>query len=274
MNHESIKAGDPHKTLAHWQGRSREISKLQQRFDDRCPLIAIEGIGGTGKSSLAAKMYEDASGLPMRFWADLTGGVLFTDVARRFLQACDRPVPEERVMVEVLVKCLQEGHSLLVLDNLESILEADRSWQGQFWGEFFDRWVECGNSSSVLVTTRERPQTRGFEWLTLEGLTPEEGAALLQESGIGGELREFAELVEGHPLLLRLVADLLKEEFPEDPSLERLSALGLGNLREMLSDLQVVGVHRRQTVGMELVLDASFNRLNDILPLSILEFIL
>ena len=82
--------------------------------------------------------------------------------------------------------------------------------------------------------------------------------------GIGGDLEEFTLLVDGHPLLLRLVADLLKEEYPQDPSLGRLAQLGLENLQQILTDPKVVGQHRRENVGMVLVLDASFARLNDL----------
>jgi tetratricopeptide (TPR) repeat protein len=58
------------------------------------------------------------------------------------------------------------------------------------------------------------------------------------------------------------VADLLLAEFPQNPSLERLADLGLGNLSQLLSDPQVVGSHRQETVGIALVLDASFQRLS------------
>ncbi|BAG02494.1 tetratricopeptide protein [Microcystis aeruginosa NIES-843] len=68
--------------------------------------------------------------------------------------------------------------------------------------------------------------------------------------------------MDGHPLLLRLVADLILAEFPQNPSLERLADLGLGNLSQLLSDPQVVGSHRQETVGIALVLDASFQRLS------------
>ena len=89
----------------------------------------------------------------------------------------------------------------------------------------------------------------------------EDGAALLRELRIEGELSAFVELVDGHPLLLKIVADLIKDEYPQDPNLERLADLGLGNLRELLTDPRVVGSHRTENVGMVLVLDASFERL-------------
>ncbi|MFM6269940.1 MAG: tetratricopeptide repeat protein, partial [Dolichospermum sp.] len=45
--------------------------------------------------------------------------------------------------------------------------------------------------------------------------------------------------------------------------LKRLASLGLGNLQQLLTDKKVVGQHKLENVGMVLVLDASFDRLND-----------
>ncbi|MEH2211192.1 tetratricopeptide repeat protein [Nostoc sp.] len=261
-----LKAGNPNKSLAYWQGRKTEIAQIQQWLTDKNTfLIGIEGIGGTGKSMLAAKIYDENEGFPKRFWADISYGAGFSDLARQVLSEFGFPVPEQEAqLVEALVKCLRSGQYLLIIDNLESLLQPDRQWGSQFYSDFFNAWVEYGGNSKVLVTTRERPELKGFEWQPLKGLQLEEGVALLTALGIRGDLGDFVELVDGHPLLLRLIADLLKEEYPQDPDLRRLADLGLGNLRQLLTDSQVVGVHRRENVGMVLVLDASFERLSEL----------
>ncbi|MUG98128.1 tetratricopeptide repeat protein [Scytonema sp. UIC 10036] len=260
-----LKAGDPHKSLAYWQGRTAELQQLEQWLHDKnITLIGIEGIGGTGKSTLASKIYEEAKGFPKRFWADVGSGSVFSDLAYQVLSHFGYPIPErESQLIEALIKCLQSADCLFILDNLESLLQPDGCWYSQFYEDFFKAWVECGSRSTVIVTTRERPQLRGFEWLSLKGLKIEEGTALLAQLGIKGDLEAFTKLVDGHPLLLKLVACLLKEEYPHAPNLEYLADLGLGNLQQLLTDGQVVGQHRRETVGMALVLDASFLRLND-----------
>ena len=261
-----LKTGDIPKSLDHWQGRVAEITQLHQWLaDDNIRLIGIEGIGGTGKSMLATKIYEKIEGFPKLFWADVSSGAtIFSDLARRVLTSFGDTVPDDELkLVNALVQCLRSGQYLLIIDNLETLLDSDRNWKSQFYEEFFRTWLEHGKASKIIVTTRERPNLTGFEWLPLKGLKIEEGVSFLKELGIQGELSTFVELVDGHPLLLRLVAYLIKYEFPYDPSLNHLADLGLGNLRELLTDSQVVGVHRRETVGMALVLDASFNRLAD-----------
>ncbi|MEH2292637.1 tetratricopeptide repeat protein [Nostoc sp.] len=261
-----LRAGGPGKSLRYWQGRTAEIAQIQQWLtDENTFLIGIEGIGGTGKSMLATKIYDEIAGFPKQFWADVSNGASFSDLARQVLTEFGFPVPEQEAqLVEALVRCLRSGQFLLIIDNLESLLQPDRLWGSLFYGDFFQAWVEYGGNSKVLVTTRERPELKGFEWLPLKGLQVDEGVALLTVLGIRGDLTQFVELVDGHPLLLRLVADLLKEEYSQDPDLRRLADLGLGNLQQLLTDSQVVGIHRRENVGMVLVLDASFNRLNEL----------
>ncbi|MFN9673328.1 MAG: tetratricopeptide repeat protein [Microcystis sp.] len=158
---------------------------------------------------------------------------------------------------------MQRHRHLIIIDNLESLLGEDGSWNNEFYQQFFTAWIEKGDTSKIIVTTREKPKTRGFNhWIELKGLKPPEGAQLLAESQITGVLENFSRRVDGHPLLLRLVADLILAEFPQNPSLERLADLGLGNLSQLLSDPQVMGSHRQETVGIALVLDASFQRLS------------
>ncbi|MHC5748632.1 MAG: NB-ARC domain-containing protein, partial [Nostoc sp.] len=268
-----LKAGHPSKSLAYWQGRESEITQIQQWLADKNTLlIGIEGIGGTGKSMLAAKIYDQIEEFPKRFWADASNGASFSDLARQVLKQFGFPLPEQETqLVDELVKCLRSGQFLLIIDNLESLLRPDRQWASLLYGDFFQAWIESGANSKILVTTRERPELKGFQWLSLKGLQVDKGVALLNALGIRGNLAELVELVDGHPLLLRLVADLLKEEYSQDPDLKRLADLGLGNLQQLLTDIQVVGVHRREIVGMILVLDASFNRLTELQKILLLN---
>ncbi|KAB0241349.1 tetratricopeptide repeat protein [Microcystis aeruginosa EAWAG127a] len=238
-------------------------------------MIGIKGVGGIGKSTLASKIFEEEITLdpslgddedlfPKRFWweAGNLGG--FSGLARQFLTEFGYPVPEKEIdLQEALIRQLQRHRHLIIIDNLESLLGEDGSWNNEFYQQFFTAWIEKGDTSKIIVTTREKPKTRGFNrWIELKGLKPPEGAQLLAESQITGDLENFSRRVDGHPLLLRLVADLILAEFPQNPSLERLADLGLGNLSQLLSDPQVVGSHRQETVGIALVLDASFQRLS------------
>jgi len=271
-----FKGGDARKRLVHWQGREEEITQIKQWFNNKnVAMIGIKGVGGIGKSTLASKIFEEKITLdpslgddedlfPKRFWweAGNLGG--FSGLARQLLTEFGYPVPEKEIdLQEALIRQLQRHRHLIIIDNLESLLGEDGSWNNEFYQQFFTAWIEKGDTSKIIVTTREKPKTRGFNhWIELKGLKPPEGAQLLAESQITGDIENFSRRVDGHPLLLRLVADLLLAEFPQNPSLERLADLGLGNLSQLLSDPQVMGSHRQETVGIALVLDASFQRLS------------
>jgi tetratricopeptide (TPR) repeat protein len=271
-----LRGGDARKSLAYWQGRKEEITQIKQLFNDKnVAMIGIKGVGGIGKSTLASKIFkeeipldpslgDDEDLFPKRFWweAGNLGG--FSGLARQLLTEFGYPVPEKEIdLQEALIRQLQRHRHLIIIDNLESLLGEDGSWNNEFYQQFFTAWIEKGDTSKIIVTTREKPKPMGFNrWIELKGLKPPEGAQLLAESQITGDLENFSRRVDGHPLLLRLVADLLLAEFPQNPSLERLADLGLGNLSQLLSDPQVVGSHRQETVGIALVLDASFQRLS------------
>ncbi|MGK7883632.1 MAG: tetratricopeptide repeat protein [Crocosphaera sp.] len=265
--------GDAPKAIANWQGRIKELENIRKWIlNPDVNLVGVDGIGGMGKSSLVGKIFADKQDdelnkkVTKRYWADVSNGALFVDVARKVLDKFEgeEKKRDEKQLVDDLLKCLQSGQHLLVLDNLESLLLPNRTFKDSYYQEFFNAWCEFGHQTTIVVTTREKPSLQGMEWINLEGLKVEEGANLLRELGIKGDLAGFSELVGGYPLLLKLVADLLKDEevgYPEDPDLKRLDSLGLGNLGEILTDERVKGQHRRETVGMVAVLDATTSRL-------------
>jgi len=258
------------KPCNHWQGRKAEIAQLEAWFaDENKTLVGIVGIGGSGKSSLAAKLCKEYEGFEGYYFADVSGGPTFAEVAREALKQFKSAIPEQETqLAQALCNCLQQGKYLLVIDNLETLL--DEGELDEFYGPFFHNWLHRSSTSVVLVTTRERPNLRGVRWVPLEGFSDAEGAQFLADQGITSsekERKEFSHLVSGHPLLLRLVADLIVEESSQDslePKLERLEGWGLKDLSHIHASQEVRGDRRQQeNLTMALVLDASWNRLDE-----------
>ncbi|MBD2743631.1 tetratricopeptide repeat protein [Coleofasciculus sp. FACHB-1120] len=259
-----------------WQGRTEERQKIQGWMaDGNIRLIGITGLGGFGKSTLAAKIYEeDSAEFDKKFWVDVSRRVTFTELARRILLRLGLSAPTveaipELSLVDALVNHLREGRYLLVVDNLESLLQQDGQRLDAIYEEFFHGWLGCGGKSVILVTTREHPDLPEIklQWLPLPGLSPAEGANLLGALGILGtetELLDFAKKAEGHPLLLTLVVGFLRAEEESDPQISHLQRYGLADVAQLVTDEKLKGLHRRKIdIWMRLVLDASFNRLSD-----------
>jgi tetratricopeptide (TPR) repeat protein len=209
-------------TLENWQGRSEEIQQLQAGLaDTKVKIIGIQGLSGVGKSWLAAYLYKEAIEFESKFWADVRQGTDFTVFAQNALMKLAGKSPEELAALREpeqfkneLLDSLRQRPCLLVVDNLETLLDQKRHFIG-IYKDFFNRWIEHGAVSTLLLTTQTQPEVmEGHRcWLPLQGLEANEGARLLQELGIVGsdeELQDFSRYLNGHPKMLRLVASKLK----------------------------------------------------------------
>ncbi len=214
---------------------------------------------------MAAKVYQE-SDAPRKFWADISAGTDFSELARKVLIAWGMEAEQvaaivDQQLVERLVQQMQAQAGLLVIDNLETVLTATGAWQSPIYQEFMQRWIEGGTQSKLLLTSRERPalEARRTKWYGLDqGLEPEEGAALLRQLGVLGkaaELQAVSDRVGGYPLSLVLIAGWLADEEPLDPQVRYLSEKGdLFELR---------GLHRGQNqISVAAIFDWSFNRLS------------
>ncbi|CAD5978635.1 Tetratricopeptide repeat protein 28 [Planktothrix tepida] len=261
----------------YWQGREQDLAIVNGWLDDENnKLGVIVAIAGMGKSTLAAKVFNDRTDFVDKLWLDLSQRPLFSIVAQGILTQFGKLSPdqlkeiEETRLIEVLIHCLQQQRFLLVLDNLESVLQ-DEGYQN-----FLQHWLGKCHQTEILVTTQVVPnlvQDKPTE-LALEGLSATEGRQLLQNLDIGGteaELGAFVAGVNGHPLTLRLVAGLLNGEIGEGATIGDLASLGIADVGELMGRLQ--GFHRQEAVQLVAVLDASFNHLSEKLQRVLLSLV-
>jgi hypothetical protein len=150
-------------------------------------------------------------------------------------------------LINDLLYCLSQGHYLLVIDNLETLIDSERNWQDQSYPEFFSRWLQQGTNSILLLTTQDKPQLfQGLQhWHTLGGMKIEEGITLLNKLQIQGtdlEFKEFVKYVDRHPLTINLVAGFLREYC--NGQLNQVAELGLEQFD--LAYQEATGNHRDQ----------------------------
>ncbi|GAX37201.1 WD-40 repeat protein [Nodularia sp. NIES-3585] len=219
-------------------GRSQELLQLRQWvLQEQCRLVALLGIGGIGKSSLAVKLgFQVQNEFEVVVWRSLQNAPPVEENVTSILQFVLWALRKEIAIPESfdgklskLMECLQSNRCLLILDNVETILSGGQA--GQYhpgyegYGQLLKRVGEVPHQSCVLLTSREKPREMiplegdrtGVKSLPLKGLNPHEGQQLFQQKGkfIGTE-REWQILIEhygGNPLALKMVAAGTQELF-------------------------------------------------------------
>jgi CHAT domain/AAA domain len=200
-----------------FQGRIDELRQLGALLtgDSRTRLITIHGTGGQGKTALAREAVE-------RFAYAWPGGVyattletlpereLFIADLARFLGIdltgnADSAESERRVLAR-----LGQQRTLIVLDNAETLVQAINGQDASAirLAQFLREGLS-GTLTSLLVTSREFLGWVGEAGLEndLEGLMPDEGALLFQQSAPQRSLEidlalaaALSHKVAGHPL--------------------------------------------------------------------------
>jgi WD40 repeat protein/transcriptional regulator with XRE-family HTH domain len=219
-------------------GRREELVRLKQWvLEERCRLVLLLGIGGIGKSTLAAKLVQHIQAeFEVVVWRSLQNAPPFEEwletVLPVLLRAQGKDIAVPSRLNGKLLKLMQGLHScrcLLILDNAETILSAGQTGQYRAgyegYGQLFKDIGEASHQSCLLLTSREKPreivplkgEKSKVRSLRLLGLNPEAGRELFRHRGtFAGTESQWERLVEhygGNPLALKLVAAATQELF-------------------------------------------------------------
>ncbi len=146
-------------------GREKELQFLEDwLIEDRMPLLAICGFGGSGKSSLALTFAQQQGhrfmdGVFYVPLADVTDAA-FLDTA--VASAINFSLPPQSDSRALLSNYFKERELLLVLDNVEHLQMAVQAQVNQF--------LKSAPRLKVLLTSREKPSFRSSLILPLSGL--------------------------------------------------------------------------------------------------------
>ncbi len=242
-------------------GRGAELAQLEQWIEqDGCRLVAILGMGGIGKTAIAAKLaLQVQDSFACVIWRSLRNAppleALLADLVPFLSQQQDTQATLNRLMHH-----LRSQHCLVILDNLETILQGGER-AGQFragyeaYGELLHLVSESNHQSCVMITSREKPaEIAAFEGVDLKvrslplGGSKQAAQVILEAKGLSGSESEKTVLCDRYgnsPLAIKIVATSIQDLFD-------------GNITEFLQEDTFI------FNGIRRLLDHQFDRLTEL----------
>lgn len=218
-----------------FHGRISEQQLLSQwLLQEDCRVVGVFGMGGIGKTALVARVAGALAGnFETVFWRTLRNAPpcseWLADAILFLTQRHSVPPRTEAARRQRLLEILRERRTLLVLDNLETVLEAGVSplrYRDEYagYGELLQAACESPHQSCLIVTSREEPPEVGrvgvssgpVRLLRLRGLDELAARALLADRGLVGDSDAWSALVGrycGNALALQVVGELISRVF-------------------------------------------------------------
>ncbi len=261
--------------VSSFRGRETELQQLERWLDDtsevnslepRCRLISIVGMGGMGKTSLAAKLTQNlatSAKFDRIIWQSLRNAppldkILFQLIAIISSQQQTEPADTVDAQISQLMAYLRSNRHLIVFDNFESMLAHGGYREGYAgYSELLRRIATEHHASCLLLTSREKPRTliplegesTVVHTLDLPGLNDVEIAAIGINHGCyangQNDWHHLRQSYVGNPLAIKIAATTIRDLF--DGSISTFLEQGV-----ILCD------------GIEALLSQQFDRLSEI----------
>ena len=272
-------------------GRLAELNAIERWIvQENCRLVTLLGMGGIGKTALSVKVAQQVQDkFDFIIWRSLRNAPSIEDILAEIIQflskqeETDLPKQLDGRILRAL-QYLRSSRCLLILDNIESILQAgDRTGkykpQYEGYGQFLRCIAESSHQSCLILTSREKPKGLAkFEGealpvrsLQVSGLPETEGRELFNVKGsFTGSESQWQVLISrygGNPLALKIVASSIRDFFegsiPQFLEISRESTFIFDDIRDLL-DQQF---HRVTNLEREIMYWLAINRE----PVSLLE---
>jgi hypothetical protein len=227
-------------------GRDVELRMLDDAWKSGFRgVLALVGLGGAGKTALAARFLEELTGAPetprpagllvWSFYQEPDADVFLQETYRYFSRAGALVAPAKGTgLLHLLRECLSSGGPyLLVLDGLERVQQsagAGTAIHGQIEDPLLrgllTRVAEGLGNTTVLITSRfplpdlQSSPGGGFRCVEVHGLDRSSAEELLRHRGVQGDPEAIRELIESygaHALTLDHLGGLIGQFLDGDP---------------------------------------------------------
>lgn len=230
-----------------WVGREAVVSDLLPKLQGQTRLLWIKGISGIGKTTLgeclASKAWEKERSFQWIYLEILEGqspdfasvaADLLAKLGDRELDPSERNNPDR--LAKRLLQKLQSHPYWIQMDSLERLLNPEQPNQfvDAYWATFLQRFLTESNVISRLVLTAQAFPAAVVEFsdrypntwaeYRLNGLLQLEQLEFFAKRRVVVEpsqqdiLTRIAKIYEGHPLVLKVIAEDILKEFAGDVS--------------------------------------------------------
>ena len=193
-------------------GRTQALADLARRIGAGARLVAVLGMGGTGKTRLVTRF-------GWTWLGDFSGGVWFCDLAQArsaagivhaVASALEVPLGKDDPVLQLGHAIAGRGPCLVILDNFEQV--------ARHATETLGHWLDRAGEAQFIVTTREVLGLPGEEALALPPLPPPDAAELFVRRAQAAHdghrpnpedeaaIMPLVKLLDGLPLAIELAA--------------------------------------------------------------------
>ena len=205
-------------------GRSQEQDTLKQWIQkEQCRLVAVVGIFGIGKTTLAAKVTQEIkSEFDYVIWRTVSHAPPLSQLLEELIQCFSNgqiiDLPEDTHIISKLITYLQASRCLLILDDWQFVMDSPKEHQN--YSELLQQVGQIPHQSCLLINSSEKTSEISLlegdkvRTLQLEGLG-KSARSILKAKGLLEEplWDKLITIYRGNPRELKLISTTINDLF-------------------------------------------------------------